>query len=190
MVNRFVFLIGIILVGVSGCIASPTSQDYCTVHFCLDKVVSGHSMEPTIFSGDKIRIAIDYYQFFPLQRGDIIIVDFNVDGNLRVKRLVGLAGDNVHLTDEGDLAVNEKVILAHPPQIPFTPASFPIFTFPFPVEAKIIPLDKVMVISDNATAGFDSLDYGFIDSKFIIGKVIEIIPSPKNDRDVNESNSG
>ena len=145
-------------------------------------------MLPTILPGDEIVIGVDYYHFFPMQRGDIVIVDFNVDPAVRVKRLVGLAGDKVYLTDEGDLAVNDEIILTHPSEKPFTSDSFNVFKIIYPSNEAIIPSNKVMVISDNAAAGFDSLDYGFIDSKFIIGKVIEIIPSPKNDSNAGEFN--
>ncbi|QQR92331.1 MAG: signal peptidase I [Candidatus Iainarchaeum archaeon] len=133
-------------------------------------------MEPALREGDLIRIGIDYYAFFPLQRNDIVIIDFNVDNSLRVKRLVGLPGDNVQITPAGDIAVNGVVALTHPVGQPFTSDSFPLFKYPSPATSRVVPLHKVFVISDNAEAGFDSLDYGFVDEGFVIGKVVGTNP--------------
>lgn len=164
----------------SGCISSSIpllASDYCEVQVCITKTVHGNSMYPTIWDKDSIVIGVDYYQFHPLERGDIVVIDLNVDNGLRIKRIVGLQGDVATITPEGNLAINGAIVSMHPPGKPFTSETFNLFKYPSPVSEKVIPSGRVLAISDNIEAGFDSLDYGFVPYDFITGKVIKIIPS-------------
>ncbi len=189
-VNSIVRLNGImilffgLLLFLIGVFAAPFILNYslmqeknpCISFECIIKPVQGYSMDPTIRDGDSIRIAVDYYSSRPLQRNDIIIIDFNVDNSLRVKRVIGLPRDRIHLTTEGNLAVNGVVVRMHPFGSPFTPDSFNLFRFPSPSFERIVPEQKIVAVSDNIEYGFDSLDYGFVDASFVRGKVITIFP--------------
>ncbi len=165
----------------SGCIFSapsafpPTPENFCSSHSCLQKSISGQSMMPLLRDGDLVWIGIDYYRYFPMQRRDIVIIDFNVDNDLRVKRLVGLAGDRVRLNAAGDLLVNDSVVLRHLTQQPRAFESFNFFQPHSSSFEKIIPGGKVLVLSDNYL-GVDSREWGFIDSNSLVGKVFTIYP--------------
>jgi signal peptidase I len=182
--DRLILFFGLLfLLAWSGCIFPfdspnpklPTPEEFCSSHTCFQKSISGQSMMPILRDEDLIWVGVDYYQYYPMQRRDIVIIDFNMDNNLRVKRLAGLPGDKVWINGAGDLQLNDSVILRHLTQQPRAFESFAFFQpslFPF---EKIIPKGKVLVLSDNFL-GVDSREWGFIDSNALVGKVFTIYP--------------
>lgn len=75
--------------------------------FFTIKVPTG-SMQPTIAIGDKI-IVTKVYNTNKLKRGDIIVF-FSKEYNERmVKRLIGLPGDTVEVTEKGEVVINGKI---------------------------------------------------------------------------------
>ena len=132
---------------------------------------------PLLHDGDSVRIGVDYYHYYPMQRRDIVIIEFNTDNDVRIKRLVGLPGDKVWLSEEGDLKVNDIVVLTHLTQQPRAFEAFAFFHSPPFALQKIIPEGKVLVLSDNYL-GIDSRAWGFIDANALVGKVFAIDPLP------------
>lgn len=53
--------------------------------------VDGHSMEPTLSSGQRVAVQSAFYR---PQRGDVVVVDsYSRYGDMLVKRVVGVGGD-------------------------------------------------------------------------------------------------
>ena len=67
--------------------------------------ISSPSMRPTIMEGDKILVT-KVYNTDKLKRGDIIVFHLDQLQLDLIKRLIGIPGDKVEITENGDLYIN------------------------------------------------------------------------------------
>ena len=127
--------------------------------------VSGTSMIPTLYGGDKIIVQGVGYQ--PC-RGDVIVVDGYINyGEPIVKRIIGVGGDEVDINFEtATVTVNGEAL--NEPYLGTPTQRRGDVEFPLTV-----PEGMVFVLGDNRQASLDSryTDVGFIDSRDILGKV-------------------
>ena len=72
-------------------------------------VVQGHSMEPTLSSGERLFVNKFIYYFRSPERGEVIVLDPPGDINPFIKRIIGLPGDEIEIVD-GKLYVNNEPI--------------------------------------------------------------------------------
>ena len=125
--------------------------------------VSGHSMEPSVPSGSFIVYSRLYRNY---ARGDIIGVKMP-NGELLVKRIIALGGDEVDIRD-GEVFVNgesESTAYVHEGTLPKKQS----VEYPMTVDS-----DKVFILGDNREASVDSRTYGLFSTTQICGKVILI----------------
>ena len=118
--------------------------------------VSGVSMQPTLYGGD--RVAVQSMLYTP-QRGDVVVVDGYINyGDPLVKRIIALGGDTVDIN-----FVLEEPYISAP-----TPTGYDV---EFPVT---VPEGCVFVMGDNRPRSLDgrSTEVGFIDERDILGKVL------------------
>ena len=136
--------------------------------------VVGHSMEPTLIDGDKIvitRFAGNY------ERGDIIVLRKESFRNEPiVKRVIAVAGETIDIDFEtGVVYVNgEALDEPYVNELTYEPEDFETYEQPV-----IVPEGCVFVMGDNRNNSTDSRreTIGFVDSRYILGKVIfRILP--------------
>jgi len=72
-------------------------------------VVQGHSMEPTLSSGERLFVNKFIYHFRSPERGEVVVLDPPGDINPFIKRIVGLPGDEIEILD-GQLYVNNEAV--------------------------------------------------------------------------------
>lgn len=136
--------------------------------------VVGHSMEPTLIEGDKIvitRFAGSY------DRGDIIVLrkdSFREEPI--VKRVIAVAGDTVDIDFvNGIVYVNEEALdEPYVNELTYEPEDFETYEKPV-----VVPEGCVFVMGDNRNNSTDSRreTIGFVDTRYILGKVIfRILP--------------
>jgi signal peptidase I len=134
------------------------------------------SMEPSIRQGEKI--AANMQPFQP-SRGDLVI--FVHDGQLVVKRVIGVAGDVVEGRDS-KVFVNGKPLdegyVQHTAKRPLGLKTLETFG------PTTVPNDKTFVAGDNRDYSFDSRDprFGLVTTSDIKGKPIQIVESPSPER--------
>ncbi|WP_408954829.1 signal peptidase I [Natroniella sp. ANB-PHB2] len=69
-------------------------------------VVQGHSMDPTLNSGERLFVNKFIYNFRKPERGEIIVLEPKKNPNHRyIKRVIGLPGDQIKI-DSGELIIN------------------------------------------------------------------------------------
>ena len=128
--------------------------------------VSGISMVPTLYDNDKLFISS---LFYTPSRQDIIVVDAYINyGHPLVKRVVGIAGDEIDINFEtGEVFVNGE--LQDEPYISGPTIQRYDLTFPL-----IVPESTVFVMGDNRPLSLDSRSgaIGFVDVRSILGKAI------------------
>ncbi|MEH7463656.1 signal peptidase I [Bacillus thuringiensis] len=136
--------------------------------------VDGESMEPTLQNKDRLFVNKVIINFSPIKHGDIVVIKKTEDQMHLVKRVIGLAGDVVKIT-EGKLYINgveqkeaylNQDVLEQYKQLNYA-------------EQKI-PVNKVFVMGDNRLNSKDSRNgLGYIDESDIVGKT-EFVYYPFN----------
>lgn len=135
--------------------------------FCVRIItVSGYSMEPTLYWGD--RVAVQSMLYTP-RRGDVVVMDGYINyGDPLVKRIIAVGGDTLDIDfDTGTVTLNGEVLDEPYISAPTTAR----YDVSFPVT---VPEGQVFVMGDNRPRSLDSRssEVGFIDQRDILGKVL------------------
>ncbi|MBL9134310.1 MAG: signal peptidase I [Verrucomicrobiales bacterium] len=129
----------------------------------LPVTVSGHSMLPTLKNGDWAWIDRRAYLQHPPQRHDIVLAHWQ--GELIVKRVVGLPGEEVAVID-GEVWVDGQV------------SSIPHARLPgnLDLQPGWLPPGRFAVLGDNRSlAEFQSV-HAVLRQDQVVGKVVWVIP--------------
>jgi len=178
--------------------------------------VPSGSMKPTIFEGDRIvvnKLAYDLKIPFTTKRilawdnprrGDIVVLYSPADGKRLVKRVVGIPGDTVAMSEDR-LVVNDIAISYAPPTPELvnglTPdgkgkliatesfgetghaVMFPIGAHCRPAFAPVrVPEDAYFVMGDNRNESFDSRFFGPVSREQIVGRATHVAASVDPER--------
>lgn len=141
--------------------------------------VSGYSMMPTLQDGDTVLVRktknVERFDLVLFQRGE----------TQQVRRVIGLPGEQIKYSEDflyvNGAVVDEKFIID---EINETQKNGGQYTKDFQLyeinENIVIPENSYLVLGDNREYGYDSRDYGLIDSQQIIG-VVKMRVLPLND---------
>lgn len=128
--------------------------------------VRGPSMEPLLYTGEVVFIEKVSKQFSLPGMGDIVVCDFPNHAEPAIKRVMGLPGDRVAITD-GIFFLNGE------------PYSNDVFkdTMDSDMKEIVVPDDCIFVMGDNRNRSTDSRDVscGPIPRSAIIGKSLCVI---------------
>lgn len=124
-------------------------------------VVRGHSMEPSLLDGDRLVVDRIAYAVSEVARFDVVVLRYPADPSVDfVKRVVGLPGDRVALSD-GRLYLNgvvaEEAFLHVPDH-----AS---------MQETVVPEGSYFVLGDNRPISCDSREFGLVPATHMKGKV-------------------
>ncbi len=132
------------------------------------RYIPSRSMEPTLKVNDRLVIEKIGYHFADPDRGDIIVFwppeELLGDSQKRdayIKRVVGLPGETVEITDGVVLIDGEPLAedyIKAPPSYQWGPAEVDANTYP--------------VLGDNRNHSYDSHEWGFLPEENIIGRAI------------------
>jgi len=155
-------------------------------HFLFEpfKIPSG-SMRPTLVEGDKIlvnkfilgmRIPFTYKKFWVFRkpvRGEIVVFRFPNEGKKDiVKRVVGLPGERIRISDDGKILVNGEPV-TEPPFIGKNRYyNDPYYGEYATTHEVTVPEDSYFVMGDNSRQSKDSRKQGFVPLSHIKGKVV------------------
>jgi len=127
--------------------------------------VHGHSMETTLSDGDNLWIDKLSYRFSDPKRFDIIVFPYQGQDVYYIKRVIGLPGETVQITPEGNIMINDEILAESYGREVIRESG---------IASEPITLgeDEYFVLGDNRNDSRDSrwADVGNINKKDIIGK--------------------
>lgn len=123
------------------------------------------SMVPTLQIGDKVIVSKLAFKIKPIKKGDIIVFHSSIGKDL-VKRVIAVEGDEIALTDSGDVyisgeKINEEYILKD-------------HNISYVNETIVVEKGKVFVMGDNRNNSYDSRYLGSISKEDVFGEVVFI----------------
>jgi len=138
--------------------------------------VDGFSMTPTLQNGEYILVNRLAYKTGHPERGDIIVFSLPADnGQDLIKRVIGLPGETVHISD-GSVTINgvklEETYIAQ------NPLYFGEWT---------IPEGYLFVLGDNRNDSRDSHQWGLLPLENVIGKSVLIYWPPPEWKIINHT---
>ena len=134
-------------------------------------VVRGDSMDDTLQDGEVLFLSKINYQVSEIERFDIVVIE-DIDGDLIIKRVIGLPGDDLRYQDDVLYINGEQV------EKRFTDDVTEDFTLEeickiHEVECNgSIPEDMYLVLGDNRDVSADSRVKGLIEREQILGKAV------------------
>jgi signal peptidase I len=139
-------------------------------------LVEGPSMLPTLHDGDLFILDSRAYEESEPARGDIVVFSDEKDKEYYyVKRVVGLPGERLHVTDNGILVEREGINMELPePYLAHAAEDKNYALNGFKDEVFLVPADKYFVLGDNRAHSLDSRSfaYPFIPKTLIKGKYL------------------
>ena len=127
--------------------------------------VEGESMEPTLFTNEFVFMEKVTYRFAEPRRGDIIICLYPGHADTYVKRVIGVSGDIIAVTD-GVLYINGE-------------ANSDYFADRMNREVRpvTVPEGHVFVMGDNRNYSMDSRDesIGALPDSMVLGRAVFVI---------------
>ncbi|MDO4284598.1 MAG: signal peptidase I [Eubacteriales bacterium] len=150
---------------------------YLLIHYVGQRTeVFGHSMMPTLDSGDQLVVDKISYRFRDPERYDIIVFPFQYQENTYyIKRIIGLPGETVRIDEDGVIYINGKVLNeGYGREVIYDPG--------LAVNEITLGDDEYFVLGDNRNNSQDSRDpsVGNIHREDIIGRAfLRIYPFSK-----------
>lgn len=128
--------------------------------------VPSGSMEPTLHgckgcTNDRVLVNKLAYGLSDVGRGDIVVFESPVDGDVLIKRAVGLPGDTLEIRD-GTLYLNDE-----PQDEPYL---HPEARYSPPFGPVTVPVGHFFVMGDNRMNSTDSRSYGLVPERNLIGE--------------------
>jgi signal peptidase I len=127
--------------------------------------ITGTSMSPTLFNGDRYILFRCPYLWRAPRQGEIVVIKDPEDHGLSIKRIVALPNDLIEIRHDGVFVNHAKL-----PE-PYL-ASFASFdTCAVPVKPVRLGSDDYYVLGDNRGCSADSRSYGPVPRKDILGLI-------------------
>jgi signal peptidase I len=135
--------------------------------------IPSQSMENTLLIGDRVLVDRISWRFSDPQRGDIVVFHSPMNGQVLIKRIIGLPGDSVSLSD-GAVYINGKrlnepyVRRSHGAPEPTEPFANGL---PWSLQRPYrVPANSYFMMGDNRTDSGDSRDFGPISRGKLVGR--------------------
>ena len=129
--------------------------------------IPNESMKPTLVTGDRLFVNLDYYLTNEPKRGDVIVFKFPKDKKKDyIKRIIGLPNEEIRIND-GQVFINNTIL----------EEDYVLFegdSLEKNMDNLRIPSEDIFVMGDNRNHSYDSRMFGTVPIKDIKGKATKI----------------
>jgi signal peptidase I len=129
--------------------------------------IPNESMKPTLVTGDRLFVNLDYYLTNEPKRGDVIVFKFPKDKKKDyIKRIIGLPNEEIRI-NEGQVFINNTIL----------EEDYVLFegdSLEKNMDNLRIPSEDIFVMGDNRNHSYDSRMFGTVPIKDIKGKATKI----------------
>jgi signal peptidase I len=136
-------------------------------------IVEGRSMDNSLLSGDRVLVL----KSLGLKRFDVVVLKDPQQGEIAIKRIVGLPGDTISMVpfpvNSGDRQVfvgSQLYVNRVPYEEPYASSLIPASLPPIG-----IPDNSYFVLGDNRDASVDSRHYGPVERSYIQGVAVAVV---------------
>ncbi len=136
--------------------------------------VEGTSMMPNLLDQERLFINQFSYKFRlgDIKRGDTVVFWYPEDTTKSyIKRVIGLPGDTVAVTD-GFVLVNGKRLVEN-----YVPSEYRDYQN---YSSRVVPEDEYFVLGDHRISSNDSRAWGFVPRRYIYGKAVFVFWPPEH----------
>jgi len=138
--------------------------------------VRGDSLAPLINSGETIKLVYNYYNFNPVNRGDIIVYKYNGNDAPIIKIVKAIPGDSWQLEKNNQLnsyqiKVNGLALKNSQNEFYKIPASDIHMLRLYVENHPTIPQNTYLILGNQPSGSLDSTKFGLISKNDILGKV-------------------
>ena len=161
------FIMGMIYLSFLSSMAAETETSMETV------IVRGDSLAPFMLAGQEVEICRGYYRSHPVERDDVVLVDYAGNENYLIKIVKGVAGDRLALqeADAGkgwNILINDKVLTnSEGRDYVVTGKRRKMIS----LYAGVISENVYLVLGNVPSGSLDSTRFGLIDKIQIIARV-------------------
>ena len=141
------------------------------IQFIKPTIVKEHSMQPTLNENDYIFLSKQAYLFHDPKPGDIIVFHSHLETadhkeKLLIKRVIGTAGDEIVIGDDGVVYRNGEAL--------DEPYTLEPYTRQAEISEVTVPEGELFVMGDNRQNSVDSRfdDVGMVPVDSIVGKAV------------------
>jgi signal peptidase I len=142
---------------------------------CRVGVVMGHSMDPTLRSGQLIAIERNYYRTHAPRAGEIVV--FRHEGTTYVKRVYAAEGDTIFLLADGQAGARTLIQPVRRAQVERVRAAMRR-SAQLTVRRLRLPSGTFFALGDSLNNSIDSRDLGPIAVEELIGRVRPLFGTP------------
>ena len=160
--NIFNEFLSYLLVAIIGAIFAISLRIFVIEPF----IVPTPSMAPTLLIGDHVIVNKVAYKITKISRGDIVALYSPLERKDLVKRVIGLPGEEIFLSNDGKIYINGKEL-----NEPYLPKNLEAY---YNNEYFKLGEDQYFLMGDNRNNSSDSRVFGPVSSKQIFGKVLFI----------------
>jgi len=143
--------------------------------------ISGPSMEPTLYSNNRVLVNKLSYRVREIRRGEVVVFDrVRTENGVEqhddlIKRVIGLGGEDIEI--KGCVVYIDDVPLAEDYLgDAYASESDPVRRCRVvDREKETIPEDEVFVMGDNRAESFDSRNFGPIPESLVVGRAFLVL---------------
>ena len=138
-------------------------------------IVRGDSLAPFLLAGQEVKICRGYYRSHPVERNDVVLVDYAGNENDLIKIVKGVAGDRLALQEEDvsrgwNILINGKVLSnSEGRDYVITGKRYKMIS----LYAGVIPENVYLILGNVPSGSLDSTRFGLIDERQIVAMVME-----------------
>lgn len=131
--------------------------------------IPSRSMAPTVYPDQIVIVSAVHYLDHEPQRGDIVVFLNASDGNVWIKRIVGLPGEQIEI-DDGKVLINGQALVET-----YVSPENATTEYSRLMPLQQVPKDSYFLLGDNRDNSEDARINGPTSGDVLVGKVVKIL---------------